>query len=142
MSGSTDTEVIPLLEERAHVERRVVELSSATLKIETREHVETLSGELLSEAYIVERRPVGRFVEVSPQVRTEGETTVYPVVEEVLEKRLLLREEVRITRQRTLSPYSEAVALRRQDASVEQREPASAPSEPTHIKPLEEEASS
>ncbi len=56
---------------------------------------------------------------MSPEVRTEGESTVYPVMEEVLVKRLLLREEIRITPNRSLAPFSETVALRRQHASIE-----------------------
>ena len=126
MQNPDDAKVVPILEERVRIERRVVELSSATLKIETHEHAETVSGELLSEAYIVERRPVGRFVDVSPEVRTEGESTVYPVVEEVLVKRLLLREEIRVTPKRTLTPFHETVALRRQKASLDRQDSSAA----------------
>ena len=124
MNSSDDGEVIPLLEERARLETRVVETSSVTLKIETREHLETLTGELLSEAYVVERRPVGRYVDVSPEVRTEGDSTVYPVVEEVLVKRLLLREEIRVTPKRVVTPFSETVSLNRQEASFEREDPS------------------
>ena len=123
MERLSDREVIPLEEERLRLEKRVVEVSDATLSIVTHEHAETLTGDLLSEAYVVERRPIGCFVDVSPEVRTEGESTVYPVVEEVLVKRLMLREEIRVTPRRTVTPFSETVTLRRQQASLEQRDP-------------------
>lgn len=51
----------------------------------------------------VERIPINRIIEGPLETRQEGNVTIVPVVEEVvmIEKRLLLKEEVRITRQRT-----------------------------------------
>jgi hypothetical protein len=51
----------------------------------------------------VERVPVNRLIDSPPRVREEGDTTIVPVVEEVItvQKRLMLKEEVRITRKRT-----------------------------------------
>lgn len=58
---------------------------------------------LFSEDVSVERVPVNRIVDAPPETRQEGEITIIPVIEEVItiEKRLLLREEVRIRRSRT-----------------------------------------
>ncbi len=58
---------------------------------------------LFSEEVSVERVPVNRIIDGPAQTRQEGDTTVIPVVEEVItiQKRLFLREEVRITRKRT-----------------------------------------
>jgi hypothetical protein len=58
---------------------------------------------LFSEEVSVERVPVNRIVDTPAEIRQEGDTTVFPVMEEVItvQKRLLLKEEVRITRKRT-----------------------------------------
>jgi hypothetical protein len=58
---------------------------------------------LFSEDVSVERVPVNRIISGPAQTRQEGDTTIIPVVEEVItvQKRLFLREEVRITRKRT-----------------------------------------
>ena len=63
----------------------------------------TIDEPLFSEDVDVERVPVNRILDGPVQSRQEGDTTVIPVVEEVItiQKRLLLREEVRITRRRT-----------------------------------------
>ena len=55
-----------------------------------------------------------------PVTRVEGDTTIIPVVEEVLytEKRLFLREEVRVTRRRTTEHFHDTVALRHQEAVI------------------------
>jgi len=63
----------------------------------------TVDEPLFTEDVTVERVPVNRLVDSAPQSRQDGDTTIIPVVEEVItvQKRLLLREEVRITRRRT-----------------------------------------
>ena len=64
--------------------------------------------------------PIDREVEAAPAVRTAGDTTVVPVLEEVLvvEKRLVLKEEVRIRRITRSDEVETTVPLRRQRAVV------------------------
>ena len=58
-------------------------------------------------------------------MRQEGDTLIVPVLEEVLvvEKRLLLKEEVRITRTRTEVHSPQAVTLRSEEAVIEEIAP-------------------
>ncbi|HYZ87646.1 MAG TPA: DUF2382 domain-containing protein [Bryobacteraceae bacterium] len=62
----------------------------------------TIDEPLASEEVEVERVAVNRIIDGPPETRQEGEVTIIPVVEEVItiQKRLLLKEEVRITRKR------------------------------------------
>lgn len=57
----------------------------------------------------------------APTHRYEGETLVVPVLEEVLvvEKRLRLKEEIRISAKSHQQPISEHVVLRKEQVSVE-----------------------
>jgi stress response protein YsnF len=57
---------------------------------------------LFAEEADIRRVAVNRIVSEVPQSRQEGEVTIVPVVEEVLvvEKRLLLKEEIHIARKR------------------------------------------
>ena len=47
--------------------------------------------------------PIDRQVDVAPKIRIEGDLTIVPVLEEILvvEKRLILKEEVHIRRTRS-----------------------------------------
>jgi stress response protein YsnF len=58
---------------------------------------------------------------VPAAIRQEGDTTIYPVMEEVVvvEKRLRLVEEVRVTQRRATRHVREQVALRREEIVVE-----------------------
>jgi stress response protein YsnF len=55
-----------------------------------------------------------------PSVRQEGDVTIIPVVEEILvvERRLVLKEEVHIRRIKTTERHQEQIKLRRQEATV------------------------
>jgi uncharacterized protein (TIGR02271 family) len=86
----------------------------------TREHEELVDEDLLRERVEIETVPVGRQINTMPVVREEGDTTVIPVVEEVVvvERRLMLKEEIRIRRVRTTERHQERVTLRRQEAMI------------------------
>jgi hypothetical protein len=72
----------------------------------------------------VERRRIGEPVASAPDVRYEGDTMIIPVLEEVLvvEKRLMLQEEIRVTRHRSAVRTPQRVTLRSEQARVERIE--------------------
>ena len=68
----------------------------------------------------IERVAIGQHVDAMPTIREEGDTIVIPIVEEVLviERRLLLKEEVRVQRVRSMERHQESVTLRHHEAVV------------------------
>ncbi len=114
---------IPVVEEELRVGRRTVETGRGVRlhKTVAEEHVridETLAHEELE----IERVPIDAWVEGDlPKRRYEDETLVIPVLEEVLvvQKRVRLTEEIRITATARQQPASERVVLRREQISVE-----------------------
>ena len=116
-----DEEVVPIVEETAVVRKERVVTETVRLHKRVHEEEEVLDVPVQTEAIEVERVPVGRWVDAPVEVRCEGDTTVYPVVEEVLvvEKRLRLVEEVRVTRRQETRRVQERVALRREEVVVE-----------------------
>jgi stress response protein YsnF len=82
--------------------------------------------ELAVERRPVERVPIGTLVCKAPPVRQEGDTLDIPLVEggSVVERRLILREAVRVRRTQTPLPHTEHVTLRAEDVTVS-RAPAS-----------------
>ena len=116
-----DEAVVPVVEETAVVRKERVVTETVRLRKRVREEEEVLDVPVQTEAIEVERVPVGRWLETPAEVRREGDTTVYPVVEEVLvvEKRLRLVGEVRVTRRQETRRVQERVALRREEVVVE-----------------------
>ncbi|GAB3542725.1 hypothetical protein GCM10027343_15130 [Noviherbaspirillum agri] len=87
------------------------------------ERQQVVDEPLLREELVVEHVPVGRVVADTdpPQTRYEGNTLVVPVLEEVLvvQKQLLLKEELRITRQQHREATPRTVSLRAEEVTLE-----------------------
>jgi stress response protein YsnF len=103
-----DEEVVPVVEETALVYKERVVTEKVRLHKRVHEDEEVLDIPVQAEAIEVERVPVGRWLDAPAEVRREGDTTVYPVV-----------EEVRVTRRQETRRVQERVALRREEVVVE-----------------------
>jgi uncharacterized protein (TIGR02271 family) len=120
-TGTAETTVIPRVEERLRVGKRRVETGKVTVHKTVHEHQETVDQPLVAESVEVERVPINRYIEQPVGIRQEGDVTIVPVLEEVLvvDKKLLLKEEVRITRRRTERHDPRTVVLRREEIEVD-----------------------
>jgi uncharacterized protein (TIGR02271 family) len=109
-----------LLAEEVRVAKERVETGRVRVSTRTLEREALIDEDLARERVEITTIPIGRRIDAVPEVRQEGNTTIVPVVEEVLvvERQLLLKEEVRITRVRTTERYQETVTLRHQEAVV------------------------
>lgn len=120
-----DRRAIPIVQEEAVVQKRPGPTSTVRVTTRTQEHEEEVGDVLVSERVDVERVPIDRYVDEPATVREEDGTTIVPLHEEVLvvEKRLLLREELHIrTRQEEREEFRR-VSLRRQDADIQRTRP-------------------
>lgn len=68
----------------------------------------------------IERVPVNRIVEAPTPWRRDGDITIVPVFEEILvvEKKLLLKEEVRIRRRNVSHQETRQVPVRREKVEI------------------------
>jgi uncharacterized protein (TIGR02271 family) len=119
---------IPLLEERLSITKRQVESGRLRVRVTVEERAETVTEQLLRDDLQIEHVPKNVRVTEVPQVRLEGNTTIVPVVEEVLvvEKVLMLVEEIHISRHSVAESREIPVTLRSERAHVE-REPVTEP---------------
>jgi stress response protein YsnF len=121
LPGSDPKELaIPLSTEEAEVTRQSITTGRVTISTVTKARDEQIDELLPSEHAEIERVPIGRLVDAVPSIREEADTIVIPVVEEVLivERRLFLKEEVRVRRVKTMTRHQQTVTLREQDALI------------------------
>jgi uncharacterized protein (TIGR02271 family) len=115
-----DQVVVPLHSEEVSVAKKRVVTGQVKVGTITRES-EQLVEELLEREHVeVERTAIGRQVDKAPPVREDGDTLIIPVLEEivVVERRLVLKEEIRVHRKREKQPYQERVVVRKQEAVI------------------------
>jgi uncharacterized protein (TIGR02271 family) len=112
--------VVPLLNEELSVRKEKRATGRVRVATVTREREELIDELLAREQVEVEKVAVGKPINAIPPVREEGDTIFIPIVEEVLavERRLVLKEEVRIRRVRSTERHQERVTLRKQEAMI------------------------
>jgi len=113
---------IPVLNEDLKVGLAKVETGRVRASKKVHEEDLIVSGPLTNDELSIERVPLNTYVEVAPEVRYEGDTMIIPVLEEevVVQTRLKLVEEVRITRRQVernvehpLTPRKEEIVIDR-----------------------------
>jgi len=118
-------EIVPVVEESAIVGKRQVVTGHVRVRTVTDTVEELAHASVQREDIEVTRVPIDRVVETAPEIRTEGDVTIVPVLEEVLvvEKRLVLKEELHIRRRVAAETVEVPVTLRKQRAIVERLAP-------------------
>lgn len=111
---------IPVIQEEIRVDKQVVETGKVRISKRVNEHEELIDEPLLREEVSVERIPINQFVDSPPQTRQEGDTLIIPILREeiILQKRLVLVEELRIRKQITESHQPQRVNLLKEEVEV------------------------
>jgi uncharacterized protein (TIGR02271 family) len=112
---------IAIIQEEAHVTKRAVATEHVRVQTSLTEHDVVVRDDLRREHVEVTRVPVEREVAEAPPIRTEGDVTIVPVLEErlVVEKRLFLVEEMHLRRTITTEQVEMPATLRRTHVEVE-----------------------
>lgn len=123
--GSTGQIIIPIVAEELNVTREKVLTGGVRVRKTVEQRTETVDEPTLREEVNVERVAVNEFVEEAPAVRYEDDVMIVPLLEEVLvvEKRLVLREEIRISKRRETVRNPQQIVVRREQATLEQINP-------------------
>ena len=123
-----ENDVLRLVEEVARVEKRIVVRGRVRIDTHTETLEQTVRDTLEGQTVEVSRISINRMLlpgEAVPQIRTEGDVTVIPLMEEVLvvEKRLVLKEELRVHRRVETGVFEQTVPLLRQSAVIDHLDP-------------------
>lgn len=112
---------IALTSEALIVDKREVETGKVTVRTVVDESPLTLRDALTRHAVSVEHIAIDRPINVAPEIRTEGDVTIIPVVAERVElvRKLYLVEEFHVRRSATVEPVEISTTRRSMRAVVE-----------------------
>ncbi|VDS10496.1 hypothetical protein PARHAE_03712 [Paracoccus haematequi] len=121
MADETERDFIPVVEETATVSTRRVVSGRVRIATQTEEINHLLPTDLASVEVDVVRVPMDRRIDTIPDVVTEGEVTIIPVVEErlVVTRELYLREEIHVRRIEHKETIDVPATTRRQTVQIE-----------------------
>ncbi|HWS90159.1 MAG TPA: YsnF/AvaK domain-containing protein [Pyrinomonadaceae bacterium] len=116
--------VVPVVAEQLEVQKRKVEAGGVRIRKTVSEREEVVDEPLMREEVHVRRVPVNKVVDGPVPVRHVGDTMIVSLLEEVLvvEKRLMVKEELHITKEQVESYRPQRVRLRTEEAVVERVE--------------------
>jgi uncharacterized protein (TIGR02271 family) len=114
-----ESKTIPVIEESVDINKEKIETAKVSVRKIVHEDELNVDIPLIHENVDVEIITLNKFVDSPPEVRHEGDTTIIPILKEVVEKRLVLVEEVRITKRTTQEHSIENIKLRKEEVVVE-----------------------
>jgi uncharacterized protein (TIGR02271 family) len=123
IDSSENVLVIPVIQEFVHAGKQKVETGRVVATKSVRDEVADISVTLDRDEVSIERIPIGKFIEsAAPESRYEGETLIIPVVKEelVIQKRLVLVEEIRISKRKAKTEFSDQVTLRKEEVEIKE----------------------
>jgi uncharacterized protein (TIGR02271 family) len=111
----------PVAEEELTLGKRRVETGITRVTTKVTDNEQVVEQPLMKENVEVQHVTINRFIDSPVQTRTEGDTIIVPVMEEVLvvEKKLRLKEEIHITRHTEVITQTHKETLRKQEVIVE-----------------------
>jgi uncharacterized protein (TIGR02271 family) len=114
---------MPVVEEVLQVDRRKVETGAVRVRLHTTETAHPVQLDSWSERVHVERVAIGEPVAERREPWHDGDTLVVPVYEErlVLQRTLVLKEELRLRRMREHDTEETVAMLRRDEVHAERR---------------------
>jgi uncharacterized protein (TIGR02271 family) len=110
-----------ILQEEANIDKKIVESGKVYIHKKVQETNEEISVPVSHESVTIKKVTVNKYVDVAPSVRNEGNTTIIPVIKEVLviEKKLLLVEEVHVIKEVIEKTEEHTIPLRKEEIEVE-----------------------
>ncbi|MDQ1591439.1 MAG: hypothetical protein QOG71_2066 [Pyrinomonadaceae bacterium] len=113
--------VMPVIAETLDVQKRKVQTGGVRVRKVVHEREEVVDEPLMREEVQVKRVPINRVVDAPVPVRHVGNTMIISLLEEVVvvEKRLMLKEELHITKGEIETYKPQRVTLRSEEAVVE-----------------------
>ena len=125
-SATSDNKItIPILEEQLKVGKKLIETAHVRLSKTINESIESLEIPLKEEEIVVNRVPKNELVDVMPAAsRYEGDVMIIPVLKEVavIEKRLMLVEEIHVSKKQTEKTETREVTIRKEEVTVTRTE--------------------
>jgi uncharacterized protein (TIGR02271 family) len=114
--------VIPVIGEEVIIDKKFTRKGGIIIKKEVISEDASVDIPLSQEHLDVQRIPVNRYLDSRPEIRYEGDTMIIPVLKEVVEKRLLLVEEIRITKTVAIETRTENVTLSKERVTITRKE--------------------
>ena len=112
---------IPVIHEKLIADKKSIETGKVLISKKVVKETSSIDQKLIAEQVVINRKEINQYVDAAPPaVRQEGDVTIISVVKEVLvvEKKLMLVEEIHVTKQKTEVNEHQEITLRREQVDI------------------------
>ena len=116
-----NTSSLNVLQEQVDIGKKTIESGKVIIHKKVREENKDIEVPVSHEEVEIKKIAVNKYVTEAPDVRYEGNTTIIPVIKEVavIEKKLLLVEEIHVIKHVVEKKEEHVVPLRKEEVQVE-----------------------
>lgn len=121
LNVSENKTIIPVLQEEVKVTKKIIETARVHLSKTITEATESFDIPIAEEEIVVKRVPKNEWIDSMPAAsRYEGDVMIIPVLKEVavLEKRLMLVEEIHVSKLKTERIETHKAVVRKEEVNV------------------------
>lgn len=113
--------IVPVIEEQLKIDKKIIETGKVQIKKVVHEETDSYTVPYVEEQVNIERISKNIFVdEVPPAIRYEDDVMIISVLQEVavIEKKMMLVEEVRVTKIKTQRKETHEVVLKKEEIEI------------------------
>ena len=116
-----NTPSLNVLQEQVNIDKKIVESGKVVIHKKVHKEDKDVEVPVSHEEVEIKKVTVNKYVTEAPDVRYEGNTTIIPVIKEVavIEKKLLLVEEIHVIKHVVEQTEEHVVPLRKEEIQVE-----------------------
>jgi uncharacterized protein (TIGR02271 family) len=113
------SKTIPVMREQVKIEKQSFDRKKVRVEKKIKSQKVNVEVPIIEEELTVNKVPINKYVEnPPPAVRHEGNTMIISVLKEVVEKRLVLVEEIHVTKNRNQTISNTEVELREEEVFI------------------------
>jgi len=116
-----NTPSLNVLQEQVNIDKKIVESGKVVIHKKVHKEDKDVEVPVSHEEVEIKKVTINKYVTEAPDVRYEGNTTIIPVIKEVavIEKKLLLVEEIHVIKHVVEKTEEHIVPLRKEEIQVE-----------------------
>lgn len=114
--------IIPVVEEEVVIGKKIIKKGTVLIEKKIREEDNPVEMSVTSEVINIEHIPQNQIIDSRPDIRHEGGTIIIPVIKEIIVKKLMLVEEIRITKEIRTDMVRNNITLKKEEVSISRKE--------------------
>ncbi|MDQ2719783.1 MAG: YsnF/AvaK domain-containing protein [Bacteroidota bacterium] len=120
IANDKNVKSLEVIEEEVVISKKLIETGKVKISKKVNEYQQLVNTSLIHEEIDIKTIPINKYIETAPEpIRHEGDTMIIPVIKEVVVVRIMLVEEIHITKKKVPTNDSQTISLSKEEIVIE-----------------------